>query len=135
MPRVSEAIQGRWRIYSDVQSHGDVHHYHPLHQGGIVTTEDPPVIIEKPLHKKKISELEWKDAIGEIITSTRRIPLDHPKNTDMIYINTLRSWAIAYVKNCHHNKWNRNNWINNGGACLICSFLMDKFELKEEELK
>lgn len=47
---------------------------------------------------KTLNDLRWLDVVdGEIVTSGRFIPLDHPKNTDMVYVNELKEAAKEWI--------------------------------------
>lgn len=106
------------------------------------------------LHEMKIGELIETFAYGDYDYVGEG---DEPRNK-IIYPEKLKQWAISIVKNCDNTqnfatnnrcgtidgyepkeyvkmvKWEIKNPFKLIGFCNICQFIIDRFELKEEDL-
>lgn len=76
------------------------------------------------LHEKKISELVFQK--------------DPNRKEDCLLLQShLKQWAIAVVKNCKEC-WvplNTSKEFIEGDTCPLCRFLINRFELTEEDLE
>ena len=74
---------------------------------------------EKYLHELKLSEAQnfFREPYGD---------------TEWISLEDLKQWAIAIVKTCHDCK---TEYVDKWDRCPLCLFLIDRFELTEEDLK
>jgi len=98
----------------------------------------------KPLHEKKISELDciialhrhWHESEDE-----ESFPEGFLKKHIQAIYNLYREWAIAVVKKGGRGEHypfevcQAHNYGNLCEVCAVCKFLIDRFEINQEELK
>jgi len=77
---------------------------------------------ERALHEKRIGELDGY------------IGLDDDSKVIAIQVETLREWALAIVKDCCPEKA-PDGLGASPSRCDVCEFLMERFGLKEKDLK
>ena len=97
---------------------------------------------EKPLHEKKIEERLDEVYEGCLKTSNTYDSKVSEQSVKIIK-HHLKEWAIAVVKNCdrfwvdvaHFGNGKLRCDVEGDGRCPVCYFLIDRFELTEEDLK
>ena len=83
---------------------------------------------------KTLKDLRWLDVIdGDIVTSTRCLPLSHHRNTDMIYINDIRAAAREWLEEYERLDEIAKKEINASIHWGVIIFIKYFFNLDEKE--
>ena len=95
----------------------------------------------KDVADRKIKELEaWGKSTRSYQTKAGKKSYTYSTGKGIIKITDLREWAIAVVNKCH-NMLGRDPYrypcgeTKKDGRCMVCEFLIDRFELKESDLR